>query len=66
MSLAVVSHGEYGTPAGLVFGYPIRSGGDGTWSVVDDFELDDFARDKVRITTEELEAEKADVADLLG
>ena len=32
-SLAVVSHGEYGVPEGLVFGYPVRSTGDrrGRW-----------------------------------
>ena len=66
VSLAVLSKGEYGTPEGLVFGFPIRSSGDGSWSVVEDFSLDDFARDKIRITTEELEGEKADVADLLA
>ena len=66
VSLAVVSKGEYGTPEGLVFGYPIRSSGGGSWSVVEDFALDDFAREKIRITTEELEGEKADVADLLA
>lgn len=59
-SLAVVSHGEYGVPEGLVFGYPVRSKG-GSWSVADDFELDDFAKDKVRITTEELIAERDEV-----
>ena len=32
-SLAVVSHGEYGAPEGLVFGFPVRS--DGHWQVVE-------------------------------
>src|SRR5580700_315838 len=34
VSLAVVSHGEYGAPEGLVFGLPVRSDGS-AWSVVE-------------------------------
>ena len=64
-SLAVVSRGEYGVPEGLVFGYPVRSTGD-SWSVAEDFELDDFAKDKIRITTEELVAERDEVKALLS
>jgi malate dehydrogenase len=64
-SLAVVSHGEYGSPEGLVFGFPIRS--DGTsWRVVEGIAHSDFARDRIRVTTEELESERAAVRDLLG
>ncbi|MBW3556382.1 MAG: malate dehydrogenase [Actinobacteria bacterium] len=65
-ALAVVSHGEYGVPDGLVFGYPVRSDGAGVWSVAEAFELDEFARDKLRITTEELLAERDEVGGLLG
>jgi len=64
-SLAVVSHGEYGVPEGLVFGYPVRSTGD-SWSIAEGFEIDDFAKDKIRITTEELVAERDEVAGLLS
>src|SRR3984957_1315601 len=65
VSLAVVSHGEYGSPEGLIFGLPIASDG-ASWRVVEGFEHSDFARDRVRITTEELESERAAVRDLLG
>ena len=65
-SLAVVSHGEYGVPEGIQFGFPVRSDGGGGWSIVEGLEHDAFAREKLRLTTEELLAEKADVADLLG
>ena len=64
-SLAVVSHGEYGVPEGLVFGYPVVADGKGGWSVVEGFELDDFAREKIRVTTEELVAERDEVRELL-
>jgi malate dehydrogenase len=62
-SLAVVSRGEYGTPEGLQFGFPVRSTGD-AWTVVDGIEHDSFARDRIRITTEELVAEREDVRGL--
>jgi malate dehydrogenase len=65
VSLAVVSHGEYGTPDGLVFGFPVRSDGS-AWQVVDGLEHSEFARDRIRVTTEELESERAAVSDLLG
>jgi malate dehydrogenase len=65
VSLAVVSHGEYGTPDGLVFGFPVRSDGS-AWHVVEGLEHSEFAEDRIRVTTEELESERAAVSDLLG
>jgi malate dehydrogenase len=65
-SLAVVSKGEYGVPEGLQFGFPVRSNGAGDWTVVEGLSHDAFGSDRIRITTEELLAERADVADLLG
>jgi malate dehydrogenase len=65
VSLAVVSHGEYGTPEGLIFGFPVRSDG-AAWHVVEGLEHSDFARDRIRVTTEELESERAAVRHLLG
>ena len=62
-SLAVVSRGEYGAPEGLQFGFPVRSTGD-AWTVVEGLEHDDFAQDRIRITTEELVAERDEVRSL--
>jgi len=64
-SLAVCSHGEYGVPEGLQFGFPVRSNGS-TWEIVEGLEHDAFAADRIKTTTDELLAEKADVADLLS
>ncbi|HEV3367227.1 MAG TPA: malate dehydrogenase [Acidimicrobiales bacterium] len=64
-SLAVISRGEYGVPEGLQFGFPVRTNGSGGWSVVEGLPHDEFATERIRITTEELEAERADVAGLL-
>ena len=63
-SLAVVSHGEYGTPEGLVFGFPVRSNGTGV-DVVTGLDHSPFAAERISLTTQELEAERAAVADLL-
>jgi len=65
-SLAVVSQGEYGTPEGLQFGFPVRSDGSGGWSVVEGLEHSAFASERIRATTEELLGERSDVEALLG
>ncbi len=64
-SLAVVSNGEYGVPQGLQFGFPVRTNGSGGWTVVEGLTRDEFAAHRIRITTEELEGERNDVAGLL-
>jgi malate dehydrogenase len=63
-SLAVVSHGEYGTPEGLIFGLPVASDGR-EWQVVEGFGHSDFARERIAVTTEELVTERTAVRDLL-
>lgn len=63
-SLAVVSAGQYGVPEGLVFGYPVRSDGK-SWTVVEGVTHSDFARDRIKITTDELVSEREAVRDLL-
>ncbi len=63
-SLAVVSHGEYGVPEGLQFGYPVRSDGD-HWEVVPDLQHDDDAWKRIRVTTQELLQEQEMVKSLI-
>jgi malate dehydrogenase len=63
-SLAVVSRGEYEIPEGLQFGFPVRTDG-ARWQVVDGIQLDDQARQKIKVTTDELEGERAEVKHLL-
>src|SRR2546428_56471 len=46
VSAAVVSKGEYGVPAGLVFSYPCRSDGKGNLSVVQGVKLDTYGQAK--------------------
>jgi malate dehydrogenase len=60
-SVGVTSHGEYGVPEGLTFGFPIVADGHGAWSVKEGFVHDEFAKERVRVTTEELVAERDEV-----
>ena len=64
-SAAIVSDGSYDVPEGLIFGYPLRSNGQGKIEIVQNIELNDFAKSKIKITIEELLSEKAAVEDLL-
>jgi len=64
-SVAVSSTGEYGVPEGLTFGFPVVADGMGAWSVKPGFEHSEFAQEKIRLTTEELLEERAEVR-LLG
>jgi malate dehydrogenase len=64
-SAAIVSKGEYGVPAGLVFGYPCTCAGDGNWKVVEGLKLDAFGQAKFKATLDELLKEQEVVKDLL-
>ena len=66
VSAATISKGEYGVPAGLVFGYPCRSDGKGNLSVVEGVKLDAFGQQKFQATLKELEEERDAVKELLG
>jgi malate dehydrogenase len=66
VSMAVVSKGEYGVPAGLVFGYPCTTDGKGNWKVVEGLSLDAFGKAKFQTTLDELVKEREDVKGLIG
>ena len=57
-SLAVVSKGEYGTPEGLQFGFPVATTAGLSWNVVEGLEHDDDAKKRIKATTEELVQER--------
>ena len=58
--------GGYDVPEGLVFGYPLRAFAPGVVEIVQGVEHGDFARERIRATTEELLEERAAVAELLA
>ncbi len=66
-SAAVPSDGKaYDIPGGLLYSFPIRSNGDGTYEIVKDLTLSSFAKEKIALTTKELLAEREVVKDLLA
>ncbi len=66
VSACVISKGEYGVPAGLVFSYPCRSDGKGNLSVVEGVQLDAFGKQKFQATLNELQEEREAVKGMLG
>lgn len=65
-SAAVVSDGSYGVPEGLIFGFPLKTTQEGKVEIIQGIELNDFAKAKIKITTEELESERQAVTDLIS
>jgi malate dehydrogenase len=65
VSMAVVSKGEYGVPEGLIFSFPVTIQ-DGVWSIVEGLELNDFSKEKIVATANELVEERDAVAHLLA
>ncbi|HEY9841660.1 MAG TPA: malate dehydrogenase [Candidatus Obscuribacterales bacterium] len=64
-SVAVSSDGSYDVPSGLMFSFPIRSDGE-NWSIVQGLELNDFSKEKIAATQQELLEEREAVQELLG
>lgn len=62
-SAGVVSHGEYGVPAGLISSFPVRFV-DGEWQIVEGLELTDWARSRVDASVAELLEEREAVRSL--
>ena len=64
-SAAVISDGSYDLPEGIICGMPLMTTSEGKVEIVRDIVLSDFAKEKIRISTNELIDERAAVEDLL-
>jgi len=63
-SVAVESDGSYGIDPGIIFGFPVVYDGR-QWKIVQDIKHDDFAREKLKQTLQELRQEREEVQKLL-
>jgi len=63
-SAAVCSDGSYNTEKGLMFSFPLRSDGQ-KWEIVKGVEHDDFAKEKIGKTLQELISEKEAIKEIL-
>ena len=64
-SAAIASDGAYGVPEGLMCGYPLMTLQDGTIEIKRDLTLSEFAKEKFKISIDELESEREAVKNLL-
>jgi malate dehydrogenase len=65
-SAAVMSDGSYDLPEGIICGMPLMTTPEGKVEVVRDIVLSDFAKEKIKISTDELIDERSAVKDLLN
>ena len=64
-SAAVISDGSYDLPKGIICGMPLMTTPDGKVEIVRDIILSEFAKEKIKISTDELIDERSAVEDLL-
>ena len=64
-SIAVKSEGRYGFDANVWAGMPVRTTTPGSYEVITDYVMDDFARAKIAATNKELAEERAFVAEMI-
>ena len=62
-SMAVASDGSYGITEGIISSFPVRCAG-GSYQIVQDLDVDDFAQAKIDATVKELTDERAAVSEL--
>ncbi len=65
VSMAIPADGSYGIEPGVVYSFPVTCSG-GEYGIVDGLEIDDFSRERMDATDQELRQEREAVAELLG
>jgi malate dehydrogenase len=63
--MGVPSDGSYGIPEGIVFGFPVTTQ-NGEYTIVQGLPIDQFSQERINLTLNELNEERAGVAHLLG
>ena len=64
VSMGVPSTGQYGSPEGVIFSYPVTVE-NGVYRIVDGLELSDFDREMIKRTGDELLEERDAVAEMI-
>ena len=63
-SMAVLSHGEYGQPEGIMYSYPLTIKNQ-EYTIIEGLEHNEFAQQKLRATADELVGEREFVKDMI-
>jgi len=64
VSMAIPSDGSYGIEAGIIYSYPVRCSG-GAYEIVQGLDINDFSRERMQATENELREERAAIEELL-
>ncbi|ROO29615.1 malate dehydrogenase [Salinisphaera orenii] len=64
VSMGIPSDGSYGVAEGIMFSYPVICR-NGDYEIVQDLKIDEFSRERMKATEDELRGEREAVADLL-
>jgi malate dehydrogenase len=65
VTMGIPSDGSYGIPEGIIYGFPVTTEG-GEYKIVQGLEIDEFSRERMTHTLNELLEERDGVKDLLG
>jgi malate dehydrogenase len=65
VTMGIASKGEYGIPAGVIYGYPVTCE-NGEYKMIEGLEIDEFSRERMNHTLNELLEEQAGVQHLLS
>jgi malate dehydrogenase len=64
VTMGIASDGSYGIPEDVIYGFPVTCDG-GQYSLVGGLEIDEFSRERMKVTLDELLAERDGVKHLL-
>lgn len=64
VSMAIPADGSYGVEPGIIYSYPVRCSG-GSYTIVQDLDVDEFSRERMDATEAELREERAAIEQLL-
>ena len=65
VTMGIPSDGSYGIPEGIIYGFPVTTE-NGEYKIVQGLEIDEFSRERMTHTLNELLEERDGVKDLLG
>lgn len=65
VTMGIPSDGSYGIPEGVMFGFPVTVE-NGEYQIVQDLQIDDFSQERINITLNELEEERAAIDHLFS
>ena len=57
VSMGIPSDGSYGIDEGIICGFPCTCSG-GEWQIVQGLEIDDFSRERIDASVDELKSER--------